>query len=260
MERQIATFAGLASFGMFVALAIAEVQEWKMPEPLAISLISLMGLLAFLAIGVVFHGVWVISTPYRRGWTLRTPIYNITRQQPVSPSNTETEIQPAKASLEKISFLLKSRIELVNFAGLWNSSGQPSDEPAIEFIIELKNDTILSVLINGIVGEIKINGDTCRLPNKLETGSRFPPSHHFNAMRVTQPLLTDRGMSILQQIGAGETVSFDLTGLRWQGVVETLNVDLPSLQVVAETFDANTDGVRQEQPHVSRKGVTLTLY
>lgn len=79
MERRIATTAGLASFTIFVALAIAEVRGWKMPTPLALALISLMGLLAVLALSVMSHGIWVVSSLYRHGWRLRWPFYNVHR-------------------------------------------------------------------------------------------------------------------------------------------------------------------------------------
>ena len=50
-----------------------------MPTPLALALISLMGLLAVLALSVMSHGIWVVSSLYRHGWRLRWPFYNVHR-------------------------------------------------------------------------------------------------------------------------------------------------------------------------------------
>lgn len=60
-----------------------------MPTALALSLISLVGLLAVVAVSILCHSVWVSSTPYRRGWRLRLPLYNLH-----ATGQTEEQLQP----------------------------------------------------------------------------------------------------------------------------------------------------------------------
>ena len=82
MERRIGTFAGIASVSVFLVLAIYEVQEWKMPDRLAITLVVAMGIMALVATLVMVHGLLGYMKPLYYRWVLQSPIR---RRETVNP-------------------------------------------------------------------------------------------------------------------------------------------------------------------------------
>ena len=76
METRITIAAFLITLGSGIVLGVFEImQDWKMPSQIAIVIVAISGVAALIGLGIVMHGAWVQTRPFRAKWRIRNFLY-----------------------------------------------------------------------------------------------------------------------------------------------------------------------------------------
>ena len=152
MGKRIVYAAGLVAFTAGMVLALYEVQGWKMPTPVAVTLVVLVGILGTGAALVMIHATWVVSAPYRRGWTVRSPLYNKQRTPTSALEQTSDQKQDSHSDLVRSILEEESYIRLCTLVCQQHAEVTPRYAPHdfIDFRINVLNKTKLHLALTEI--------------------------------------------------------------------------------------------------------------
>jgi hypothetical protein len=227
LPTRIAIGSGVSSFSIGVILGIFEVQGWKMPSPVAIALLGLASLSAVVAIGIVLHGAWVISSPHRQGWRLRLPFYNVN-----TPGNL-TEPTPIQKEHERLASIYRTFLSdeseklcnhgihickaVIDFSGL-----NVDDEPFIDFNLSILAVSVYTVQIgNEISGRVNYGNNPLMQYPTVETKIANLRHSEQRTLKVRQPLSERTARSVYSQ--RGKEIKFNISAVRV--LVETSTLD-----------------------------------
>ncbi len=174
------------------------------------------------------------------------------RKQTLTPGGSKADVSQTQYDEDwskNLTRLFTSEITQINFARLWDNKGEPSTEPFFTIHLKFTNNTPFTINITGIEGSMKINNEECTQSIKSRHTNLMCPKWDHGALTITQPLLTEKGKTLIRQINKGEEVPFHM-GIYFTGEVGGQESKLPRIRA-AEDFGVDTSGINERQAVVN---------